>query len=107
MTAGPLAMPGPASAEVAHTATYTVVPPVDGKAPIVARPRPGPPQISYLVWPNTAQAECWGRYQAIEYGGYIGDVWVRIRLANDSFGWIPTIALQGDYKADLPVGARC
>ena len=104
---GPLTMPGPASAEAAHTATYTVVPPVDGKAPVHTQPRPGPPESNYLVWPNTAQAECWGHYQQITYGGYTSDVWIRIRLANGSVTWIPAVALQGDYKADLPAGARC
>ncbi|APC37691.1 SH3 domain-containing protein [Nocardiopsis dassonvillei] len=109
VAAGPLTMPGPASAEAAHTATYTVVPPVGGKAPVRGQPRtrPDPPQSNYLVWPNTAHAVCWGHYQQITYGGYTSDVWIRIHLANGLVGWIPAVALQGDYKADLPADARC
>lgn len=104
---GPLAMPGPASAEVEHTATYTVVPPFGVKAPIRAQPGLSGPLVGYLAWPDTAQAECWGRYQSITFDGYTSNVWVRIRLANGSIGWIPAAALQGDYKADLPESARC
>lgn len=98
---------GPASAEVEHAATYTVVPRVGVSVPIYGVTSPGFPGRDHLVWPDTAQAECWGRYQSITFDGYTNNVWVRIRLANGSIGWIPAAALQGDYKADLPESARC
>ncbi|WP_073373828.1 hypothetical protein [Nocardiopsis flavescens] len=104
---GPLAAPVPASAEVEHAATYTVVPRVGMTVPILDGTSPRSPRRDHLVWPDTAQAECWGRYQSITFGGYTGNVWVRIRLDYGSIGWIPVVALQGDYKADLPASARC
>ncbi|MFJ9553613.1 SH3 domain-containing protein [Nocardiopsis sp. NPDC101807] len=72
-----------------------------------SQPRNTSSPLSHVVAPHSYNAECWGRYQQITYLGYTSDVWVRLRLNSGGIGWVTAIALSGDYKANLPVGARC
>ncbi|WP_433696811.1 hypothetical protein [Nocardiopsis sp. CA-288880] len=78
-----------------------------GQTPVRSQPSNTSRQISYVVGPNAYSAECWGHYQWIDYRGYRSDVWVRLRLNSGGIGWVTAIALNGDYKANLPVNARC
>ncbi|WP_174546160.1 hypothetical protein [Nocardiopsis dassonvillei] len=107
MAAGPIAMPGRASAEVAHTTQDYTAAPVPGTRVIVrAQPRNTSPQVSFLIWSGIDQAECWGRYQEITYRGYSSDVWFRIRLSSSDFGWVPAVAVGEGGRTVFPI-PRC
>ncbi|GAA0978545.1 hypothetical protein GCM10009551_016970 [Nocardiopsis tropica] len=100
------AAPSAAPAEEVSAQAYRVYA-WGGQTPVRSQPRNTSTQISHVVGPNYYNAECWGHYQWIDYRGYRSDVWVRLRLNSGGIGWVTAIALSGDYKANLPVGARC
>ncbi|MEU4286342.1 SH3 domain-containing protein [Nocardiopsis dassonvillei] len=107
MAAGPLTMPGPASAATGHTTQdYTVIP-VPGTQVIVrALPRNTSPQVSFLTWSGIDQAECWGHYQQITYLGYTSDVWFRVRLNSGGIGWVSALAVGEGERTVFPI-PRC
>ncbi len=114
MAVGLFASAAPASATAPSTApanevsaqTYRVTA-WGGQTPVRSQPRNTSTQISYVVGPHSYTAECWGHHQWINYRSIGNDVWVRLRLNSGGTGWVTAIALTGDYKANLPVGARC
>ena len=115
MAAGLFASAAPASAATAPSAApadevsaqaYRVTA-WGGETAVRSQPRNTSTRISHVVGPNAYNAECWGRYQEITYRGITNDVWVRLRLNSGGIGWVTAIALNGDYKANLPASARC
>ncbi|MEU4286340.1 SH3 domain-containing protein [Nocardiopsis dassonvillei] len=116
MATGLFATATPASAATAPSAVpteevsaqaYRVTAWNYGQTPVRSQPRNTSTQISHVVAPHSYNAECWGHYQQITYLGYTNDVWIRLRLNSGGVGWVTAIAFNGDYKANLPVGARC
>ncbi|QUX29661.1 MULTISPECIES: SH3 domain-containing protein [Nocardiopsis] len=116
MAVGLFASAAPASAATAPSAApasevsaqaYRVTAWNYGQTPVRSEPRNTSTQISHVVAPHSYNAVCWGRYQKITYLGYTNDVWIKLRLNSGGTGWVTAIAFNGDYKANLPVGARC
>lgn len=99
--------PSAAPADEVSAQAYRVTAWNNGPTPVRAEPNNTSRQLSHVVAPHSYNAKCWGRYQTITYLGYTSNVWVQLRLNSGGEGWVTAIALSGDYKANLPAGARC